>query len=84
MLPIPIGTDLIDFDPTLGHLYVAAMDGTLSVVSLDATGTLGLLGTLGEGVAARAAAVDDTGNVYIIDSVRGRLAVVTDPYPLTL
>lgn len=83
-LAVPTGTDLIDLDPSLAHVYVAAMDGTLTVASLDATGTLSLLGTLMEGAPARAAASDGAGHVYLVDAVAGRLVVVTDPYPSSL
>jgi len=83
-LTIPVGTDLIDLDPSLGHVYVAAPDGSLSVASLDASGTLALLGTLAEGTTARAVASDGAGHVYLIDAPTHRLAVVSDPWPSSL
>jgi hypothetical protein len=76
------GVDVIDYSPSLHHLYVpGASSHTMSIVGVDAVGALSLLGTAPTVPYAHCVVADDRGNTYICDQENGQLLVFADPYP---
>jgi DNA-binding beta-propeller fold protein YncE len=76
------GTDIIAYNPTLGHLYVpAAKTGQMAIVGLTKEGELKLLGTVATAVGAHCVVADDHKQAWICDPKGGRVLVVKDTLP---
>jgi len=76
------GVDIIAFAPTLSHLYVPAADSaTLTIVGVDATGALAVLGTTPAPAEAHCVTTDNRGHAFVCDPKHGALLVVDDAYP---
>jgi DNA-binding beta-propeller fold protein YncE len=76
------GTDIIAFNPTLGHLYVpAAKTGQMAIVGLTKEMGLKLLGTVPTAVGAHCVVADDHKQAWVCDPKGGRLLVVRDTLP---
>lgn len=76
------GYDVIGYNPSLGHVYMA---GTacrcLVVLGVSAAGQLSFLGRFGATSSAHCAAADDRGHAWVCDPDGGQLFRVDDPYP---
>jgi hypothetical protein len=78
------GVDIIAYSPSLSHLYVPGGDSaTLTIVGVDPTGKLGVLGTVPAAEDAHCVTTDDAGHAYVCDPKRGALIVVGDAFPAT-
>src|SRR6185369_9761542 len=74
------GVDIIDFDPTLSHLYVpGGRSATMAVMGVSREGQLSLLGTVPTAVGAHCVAAA-RGNVFVCNPTKGRLIVFRDRY----
>jgi len=72
--------DIIDFDPSLHHVYVPA-GGRLAIVGVSAAGRLTTLGSVGVPGEAHCVVSDHAGNAYVCDPRGGRLLEVNDGFP---
>jgi hypothetical protein len=79
------GTDIIAFNPSLGHLYVpAAKTGQMAIVGVSRDNNeMRLLATVPTAVGAHCAVADDHQQVWICDPQGGRVLVVKDTLPAT-
>jgi hypothetical protein len=76
------GTDIIAFNPTLGHLYVpASKTGQMAIVKVTREGSMNLVGTVATAVGAHCAVADDHRQVWVCDPKGGRVLVVRDTLP---
>jgi len=76
------GVDIIAYNPALAHLYVPGGDSaTMTILAVDKTGALAVLGTVAVAEDSHCVAVDDTNHAYVCDPKHGALLVVTDPFP---
>jgi DNA-binding beta-propeller fold protein YncE len=76
------GTDIIAFNPTLGHLYVpAAKTGQMAIVKVTREGEMKLVGTVATAPGAHCAVADDHRQVWVCDPKGGRVLVVRDTLP---
>ena len=76
------GVDVIDYSPTLKHLYLPGADsGNMAILGVSAAGQLTLLGTRATVSGGHCVAADDRGNAYVCDPDNGELLVVPDPFP---
>jgi DNA-binding beta-propeller fold protein YncE len=74
------GIDIISYNADLGHLYApSAETKSLAILGVSPKGALSLLGTFPGTADSHCVAAG--GKVYVADPERGRLVVVTDPYP---
>ena len=75
------GVDIIDFDPTLSHLYLpGGKSATMATLGVSREGTLSMLGTVPTAIGAHCVA-SANGTVFVCDPKRGRLIVFQDRYP---
>jgi hypothetical protein len=73
------GTDIIAFNPTLGHLYVpASKTGQMAIVKVSREGEMRLIGTVVTAAGAHCAVADDHRQVWVCDPKGGRVLVVKD------
>jgi hypothetical protein len=73
------GGDVIDYSPSLGHLYLPGQsNGTMAVVGVSATGQLSLLSMVPTVGGAHCVVADDRGNAYVCDPDNGDLLVIRD------
>jgi DNA-binding beta-propeller fold protein YncE len=73
------GIDLVDYSPSLGHLYLAAgKSGTLGIAEVTPTGGLTLRAEIPTAKGAHCVAADQSGNAYVCDPAAGRILVVPD------
>jgi DNA-binding beta-propeller fold protein YncE len=80
--PTGSGVDIIDYDAQRGHLYIAASkSATLTILGLSGTGALTVLGTFDAAKGSHQATTDGSGRVFVGDPNKGRLIVITDPFP---
>lgn len=76
------GVDIIAYAPSLGHLYVPGGDSaTLTILGVDASGKLDVLGSVAAATDSHCVATDDAGHAFVCDPRSGALLVVTDPFP---
>jgi DNA-binding beta-propeller fold protein YncE len=75
------GFDVMGYNPTLGHVYLAgtACD-CLVVAGVSPAGRLSFLGRFAATGSAHCAVADDRGHAWFCDPDGGRLYRVTDPY----
>ena len=74
------GVDIIDFNPSLSHLYVPAESGELTIIAVSEKGGLQLLARLPAAKDAHCVVADDRSNIYVCDPGSGRLLVYRDTY----
>jgi hypothetical protein len=75
------GYDVIGYNPTLGHVYMAGVAcKCLVVLGVSAAGQLSFLGRFGSTGSAHCAAADDRGHAWVCDPDGGQLWRVDDPY----
>jgi hypothetical protein len=73
------GVDIIAYSARLKHLYVPGGDsGTMTVLSVAASGALSLLDTVPTAAGSHCVAADQLGDAYVCDPANGRLLVYTD------
>jgi hypothetical protein len=81
-LAVGAGVDVIDYSPTLEHLYLpGASSATMAIVGVSATGTLSLLGTVATARDAHCVVADNQRHAWVCDPNHGQLLQVTDPFP---
>ncbi len=74
------GIDIIAYNPALGHLYVPSSEtAKLAILGVSQQGALSVLGTFPGTSDSHCVAA--AGKVFFGDPARGRLRVLTDPYP---
>jgi DNA-binding beta-propeller fold protein YncE len=79
------GVDVIDYSPSLGHLYLPGQtNATMAIVGVAANGQLGLLATTPTVGGAHCVTADDRGNAWVCDPDNGQLLVIPDPAPASL
>ena len=82
--PAGKGVDIIAYSAALAHLYIPGGDSaTLTIISVDEHGKLGVLGTTPAAADSHCVTTDDTGHAYVCDPKHGALLLVSDPYPAT-
>ncbi len=73
------GVDLVDYNRTLSHLYIAAgKSGTLGIAAVLPAGGLSLLAEVPTAAGAHCVAVDASAHAYVCDPKQGRIIVVPD------
>ncbi len=73
------GIDIIDYSPSLRHLYLpGSKSATLAVVAVSATGGLSVLGEVPTAKGAHCVVADASGQIYVCDPSAGRLLVLRD------
>jgi DNA-binding beta-propeller fold protein YncE len=76
------GFDVIGYNATLGHVYMAGTAcACLVVVGVSAAGRLSFLGRFNATSTAHCAAADDRNHAWVCDPNGGRLLRIDDPYP---
>lgn len=81
-LMVGAGVDVIDYNPTLAHLYLpGATSATMAIVGVSASGTLSLLGTAATAADAHCVVADDRGHAWVCDPDHGQLLRITDSFP---
>jgi hypothetical protein len=76
------GVDIIDYDPTLGHLYFpGARSATMAVIGVGKGGSLSVLGTFPTAPGAHCVVSDRRGTAYVCDPRGGSLLAIRDPFP---
>jgi DNA-binding beta-propeller fold protein YncE len=75
------GVDIIDFDPTLSHLFLpGGRSATMAMLGVSRDGKLSMLGTVPTAAGAHCVA-SANGTVFVCDPKKGRLIVFQDRYP---
>ncbi len=75
------GVDVIGYNSTLSHLYLAgANSATLSVIGVSDAGKLSLLGTGSAVKGAHCVTGDDQGNIWVCDPQHGSLLMYKDEF----
>ena len=83
-LAVGAGVDVIDYNPTLAHLYLpGASSATMAIVGVSAEGVLSLLGTVATAPDAHCVVADNQRHAWVCDPNHGQLLQVTDPFPAT-
>src|SRR6266540_3432258 len=81
-LAVGAGVDVIDYNPTLAHLYLPdATSATMTIVGVSARGTLSLLGAVHTTTGAHCVVADTHGTAWVCDPDHGQLLRMTDPFP---
>ncbi len=76
------GFDVLGFNPSLGHLYLAGtVCECLIVLGVSRTGSLSFLGRFGATSSSHCAVADDRGHAWVCDPDGGRLLRIDDPFP---
>jgi DNA-binding beta-propeller fold protein YncE len=76
------GFDVMGYNPTLGHLYLAGTScACLIVLGVSAAGSLTFLGRFDATSGSHCVVADDRAHAWVCDPERGRLLRVDDPYP---
>ncbi|HWZ85627.1 MAG TPA: hypothetical protein VN032_05455 [Thermoanaerobaculia bacterium] len=73
------GIDIIDYSPTLQHLYLpGGKSATLGIAAVSATGALSLLAEVPTAQGGHCVVADASGNAYVCDPKGGRILVIPD------
>lgn len=73
------GIDIIDYSPTLRHLYLpGGKSATMGIASVSATGALTLLTEVPTAPGGHCVVADASGRAYVCDPKAGRILVVPD------
>lgn len=76
------GVDIIDYSPSLGHLYLpGGKSATMAILGVSASGELSLLGVVPTASYAHCVTVDKHGTAFVCDPGHGQLLVVKDTFP---
>jgi len=79
------GFDVIGYNESLGHLYLAGSAcQCLVILGVSAAGQLSFLGRTDAPADTHCAVSDDVGHAWVCDPKRGTLLRVTDSYPATI
>ncbi len=80
--PTGKGVDIIAYSAALAHLYVPGGDSaTLTIISVDASGKLAVLGTAPAAKDSHCVTADEAGHAYVCDPKHGALLIFPDPHP---
>jgi len=80
--PAPNGIDIIDYNPSLAHLYVpGAKDAQLAVVAVSKDGALSALGRMPTAPRAHCVAAEPGGGIYVCDPAHGAVIALQDTFP---
>jgi DNA-binding beta-propeller fold protein YncE len=79
------GSDVIDYSPTLHHVYTAGqISATVAVVGVSTDGDLAVLGEQDAALGSHCVVGDGEGGIYVCDPDAGRILVRDDPFdPIT-
>jgi sugar lactone lactonase YvrE len=78
----PNGIDIIDYNPSRGHLYVpGAKDAQLAVVAVSPSGGLTALGRYPTAPRAHCVAAEPGGGIYVCDPPHGAVISLRDTFP---
>jgi len=78
----PNGIDIIDYNPSRGHLYVpGAKDAQLAVVAVSSSGGLTALGRYPTVPRAHCVAAEPGGGIYVCDPPHGAVISLRDTFP---
>ena len=81
-LAVGAGVDVIDYNPTLAHLYLpGSTSASMAIAGVSATGALSLLGTATTAAGAHCVAADNQHHAWVCDPNHGQLLRITDPFP---
>jgi hypothetical protein len=81
---IGAGLDVIAYNETLHHMYVAGQDSKdMTIIGIPANGMPTMLGKQATVAGAQMCASDEYGNVWVVDPGGGRLIKIRDTYPAT-
>jgi hypothetical protein len=73
------GVDIIDYDPSLSHLYLpGGKSATMAILEVSSEGKLGLIRTVPTAAGAHCVVSDGSGRVFVCDPKAGRLLVIAD------
>ena len=73
------GIDVIDYSPSLGHLYLpGGKSATMAVAEVSSTGALTLRDEVPTATGSHCVAVDASGHAYVCDPKGGRILVFSD------
>jgi len=73
------GVDIIDFDPSLSHLYLpGGKSATMAILEVSPHGKLGLVRTVPTAPGGHCVISDGAGHVFVCDPSRGRLLAIGD------
>jgi hypothetical protein len=76
------GVDVIDFSPSLSHLYFpGARSETLSILAVSPSGHLSQLATFPTAPHAHCVTTDDATRIFVCDPAHGQLLLIRDSYP---
>lgn len=76
------GVDIIDYDPSLSHLYLpGGKSATMVILEVSPHGKLGVIRTVPTAAGAHCVASDGAGRVFVCDPKRGRLLRIADGPP---
>jgi DNA-binding beta-propeller fold protein YncE len=79
------GVDVIDYSPSLGHLYLpGASNSTMAVATVTPAGQLSLHAIVATVNGAHCVTADDRGNAYVCDPDNGELLVISDGQPRSM
>jgi hypothetical protein len=77
-------TDIIGYDPTLGHVYLpGAQSATMAILGLSSAGDLSLLGIASAAQGSKCVVMDDRHTAWICDPAHGQLLYVPDTFAAT-
>ena len=75
----PNGVDIIDYSPSLSHLYLpGGKRGTMVIAEVSSTGGLSAIAEVPTAGGAHCVVADASRNVYVCDPKGGRLLVIRD------
>jgi DNA-binding beta-propeller fold protein YncE len=81
-ITVGAGIDLFSYSAALHHLYLpGAKSETLSIVGVNADGTMKLLDTVTSAPHAHSGTTDGRGRIWVSDPTHGRLLTTRDPFP---
>jgi DNA-binding beta-propeller fold protein YncE len=75
------GLDILDYSPSLHHLYAPSKNGTLGIVAVSAAGVPTVLGAAPVPKAVQGVATNGHGAVWIGDPTMGRILRIEDRFP---
>jgi hypothetical protein len=78
-LDVGAGVDVIDYNPTLRHLYLpGGRSGTMAIAEVESDGKLRLLRTVPTVSGGHCVAADSSGFAYVCDPRAGEILVIPD------
>jgi hypothetical protein len=73
------GVDIIDFDPSLSHLYLpGGKSATMAILEVSPHGKLGVVRSVPTAAGGHCVVSDGAGHVFVCDPAKGRLLAIGD------